>query len=311
MYSAQQLDNDIANWKTMGFTKQELVIKIAEACMGWPYVYGERGEYDTPSLRRSRANGLDQSMPDEAAVIRRNCQVLNGSKGDCRGCKWYPGGAKVRCFDCRGFTYWVLKQIGIEITGVGATSQWNTDNNWSGKGILDNLPTGQVCCVFQYDSSKNNMKHTGLYVGGGRIIHCSGEVKVGRITDRGWTHFAIPKGLEGDVPVPVWRSTIRKGSTGDDVVFCQECLIKLGYDLSPYGADGKFGNKTVTAVKAFQKDHNLATDGVVGPMTWEAIEDATRDGSLYTVTIKHLPLYQAEALKARYDGAVIIKEEDT
>jgi hypothetical protein len=31
--------------------------------------------------------------------------------------------------------------------------------------------------------------------------------------------------------------------------------------------------------------------------------------TLYTVTIKHLPYYQAEALKNRYDGAVIIKEE--
>ena len=309
MYSAQQVDNDIANWKTMGMTKQELVIKIAEDCMEWPYVYGERGSNDTPALRRNRAADLDKRMPKEAAVIRKGCQVLNGSKGDCNGCKYYPGGAKVRCFDCRGFTYWVLLQVGIKIEGVGATSQWNDESNWSGKGTLDSLPTGQVCCVFQYDSEENNMSHTGLYVGGGRIIHCSGEVKVAKITDRGWTHFAIPKGLEGDVPVPVWRPTIRKGSTGSDVVYCQECLIKLGYDLSPYGADGKFGNKTVTAVKAFQKEHNLTSDGVVGPMTWDALENATRDGSLYTVTIQHLPMYQAEALKARYDGAVIVKEE--
>ena len=31
--------------------------------------------------------------------------------------------------------------------------------------------------------------------------------------------------------------------------------------------------------------------------------------TLYTVTIEHLPYYQAEALKNRYDGAVIVKEE--
>ena len=104
MNSAAHVDNDINNWKTMGMTKAELVIRIAEDCLGWPYVYGERGAYDTPAKRRSRADALDGSMPGEAAAIRKGCQVLNGSRGDCSGCKYYPGGAKTRCFDCRGFT---------------------------------------------------------------------------------------------------------------------------------------------------------------------------------------------------------------
>ena len=119
MNSAAHVDNDIDNWKTMGMTKAELVVKIAEDCLGWPYVYGERGAYDTPAKRRSRADALDASMPGEAAAIRKGCQVLNGSRGDCSGCKYYPGGAKTRCFDCRGFTYWALLQAGITINGAG------------------------------------------------------------------------------------------------------------------------------------------------------------------------------------------------
>ena len=315
MNSAAHVDNDINNWKTMGMTRAEMVILIAEDCLGWPDVYGERGAYDTPSLRRSVASSLDTKMPAEADVIRKGCQVISKGASSCSGCKYYPGDAKTRCFDCRGFTYWVLKQVGIEINGVGATSQWNNDANWKSKGKIDDMPTGQVCCVFQYNSSNGKMDHTGLYVGGGRIIHCSGEVKTGKITDKGWTHYAIPNGLEGDVPVPTTKPTLRKGATGPYVVECQEDLLKLGYDLSPYGADGKYGDTTIREVKKFQTASGLTADGICGPMTWAALDAAvgpapTQKTDYYTVTIRHLTLYDVEALKARYDGAVTVTKED-
>ena len=53
MNSAAHVDNDINNWKTMGMTKAEMVVMIAEDCLGWPYVYGERGAYCTPAKRRN------------------------------------------------------------------------------------------------------------------------------------------------------------------------------------------------------------------------------------------------------------------
>ena len=49
MNSAAHVDNDINSWKTMGMTKAELVVRIAEDCLGWPYVYGERGASDPPA----------------------------------------------------------------------------------------------------------------------------------------------------------------------------------------------------------------------------------------------------------------------
>lgn len=42
-------------------------------------------------------------------------------------------------------------------------------------------------------------------------------------------------------------------------------LYCLGYD--PKGFDGIFGNGCESAVKAFQDDHNLSVDGVVGQNT--------------------------------------------
>jgi len=282
MNSAAHVDNDINNWKTIGMSKAEMAVLIAEDCIGWPYVYGERGATCTPAKRRSRANDLDGNMPAEAAAIRKGCQVLKGSAGSCSGCRYYPGGAKTRCFDCRGFTYWVLLQCGITINGVGATSQWNTDANWKAKGRIEDMPVGQVCCVFMHNSKTGKMDHTGLYVGGGRIIHCSGEVKVGKISDKGWTHFAVPMGLAGEVyagsagagAAVVARPTLRKGASGAFVVECQEDLLKLGYDLAHYGADGKYGNITMREVRKFQAAQGLVVDGICGPMTWAALDAA-------------------------------------
>ena len=107
--------------------------------------------------------------------------------------------------------------------------------------------------------------------------------------------------------MPVTRPTISKGSRGDAVKLMQEKLVELGYDLSPYGADGSFGNKTLSALKAFQKDHGLTADGICGPKTWAALEDS-KPGKKYTVKITGLSEYQMEALRQLYPGAEVAEE---
>ncbi len=47
----------------------------------------------------------------------------------------------------------------------------------------------------------------------------------------------------------------------------QEALMERGYDLGKWGADGIFGKQTMKAVKAFQGDCGLKTDGIIGPLT--------------------------------------------
>lgn len=56
---------------------------------------------------------------------------------------------------------------------------------------------------------------------------------------------------------------LRKGDKGADVVELQRDLMKLGYSLPKYGADGDFGSETEKAVRVFQVDHNLTPDGVM------------------------------------------------
>lgn len=61
---------------------------------------------------------------------------------------------------------------------------------------------------------------------------------------------------------------------GDDVKNIQEALKQLGYDLSKYGTDGLIGSETTAAIKAFQQAKGLSVDGIVGPDTVKALQDA-------------------------------------
>lgn len=289
--------------------KAARIIALAKEHLGDPYVFGALGEYCTSENRRKRVRS------DKPTIVSK-CQVLNGSKTTCDGCA-YNG---KRMYDCRGFTYFLLKQVGITISTVGATTQWKTTKDWAEQGLIKDMPLDKVCCVFK---DVNGIKeHTGMHIGNKQIIHCSGTVKTGKTTDKGWTHYAIPKGLYSDeelngerviaVPDPV---TLRKGSKGDDVKILQQQLLQLGYSLPKYGADGDFGSETKAAVKQFQKDHKIQADGIVGAETFAALALALQQQTanpapdpapapdLYTVTIQGLDEATAKALMEKYPGA--------
>lgn len=306
MNTAKQVDTMLSLWIQARLLKTEVVIKLAEACMGWPYVFGAAGESDTPTTRLSFSDRYAKSKPEESAVIKSKCQVIRDKnpKVSCDGCKWYPDGS-TRCFDCRGFTRWVFGKVGVKINGAGATSQWNDDNNWVEKGEIKDLPLGSICCLFQW--SKGAMQHTGIHVGGGVIIHCSGEVKYDSITNTHWTHYAIPKNMDGVIPLN--KPTLRRGSKGEYVVLAQNELISIGYDVGPKGADGIYGIATQNAVKKFQTDYNVSpVDGVIGPKTWEALDNVVVK-ECYKVTIPHVNKATAEALIKQYPDATMEKEE--
>ena len=72
-------------------------------------------------------------------------------------------------------------------------------------------------------------------------------------------------------------TTLRYGSEGSAVKELQTNLIKLKYSCGEAGVDGDFGNGTEAAVRAFQKDHNLVVDGIVGTATKEAIQKALKE----------------------------------
>lgn len=68
---------------------------------------------------------------------------------------------------------------------------------------------------------------------------------------------------------------LRNGSRGGAVKTLQTALNKAGAKPK-LAVDGIFGEKTLSAVEAFQKRAKLAVDGEVGRKTWEAVTRPAR-----------------------------------
>jgi peptidoglycan hydrolase-like protein with peptidoglycan-binding domain len=67
------------------------------------------------------------------------------------------------------------------------------------------------------------------------------------------------------------QPTIRQGATGDVVRRLQRALSR-GIDRG-LTVDGVFGWQTESGVVELQKAESLLPDGVVGPLTWQALPD--------------------------------------
>ena len=65
-----------------------------------------------------------------------------------------------------------------------------------------------------------------------------------------------------------------KAIVGDDVTALQERLSELGFDTGR--ADGVFGRQTEAALKGFQREYGLVSDGVCGPATLRALKQLGR-----------------------------------
>jgi hypothetical protein len=78
---------------------------------------------------------------------------------------------------------------------------------------------------------------------------------------------------------PEYDKVLQRGDHGPEVAALQNQLKSLGAAII---ADGKFGRNTRYAVLAFQRQHDLVVDGIVGPKTY-----AVMDG-VPTVTRRNL-----------------------
>ena len=302
MNSADYVDSLITEQKASGKPLQDVAWTVALACVGWPYIYAAKGQYCTPAYRRQRYS-------DAHPTIKTACQNFNGDK-TCSGCKWFPNGQRVRSYDCRGFTYWILFQVyGWKLYGETTVTQWAKADNWKAKGTIDTMPRDTLCCLFEYSNEKKKMIHTGFGLNN-ETIECQKGVQHFTSRNKKWTHWGLPMCVSGDVPVTL--PTLRKGDRGEYVRLAQDLLINHGYSVGDSGADGVFGTNTEKAVKRFQQENvgedgtALTVDGVIGKNTWWALQQT--DIPLYTVTIPHLSKHHAEALVTNYSGATMTEE---
>ena len=128
---------------------------------------------------------------------------------------------------------------------------------------------------------KNGLAADG--VAGPRTLAKISEVMIGQgggQTGSGQTGGASGTVTPGATAAPAGNDTmLQKGSSGDAVRALQENLKQLGYYTGT--VTGTYGNLTKEAVRLFQRDNGLASDGVAGPRTLAKITEviAARAGS--------------------------------
>lgn len=75
---------------------------------------------------------------------------------------------------------------------------------------------------------------------------------------------------------PYPGTPVKYGDRGNNVSYVQTALnfvSREAAEIPPVEADGIFGNMTRNAVKTFQKFYGLAEDGIVGPLTWNKLNE--------------------------------------
>ena len=284
---------------------EELIAKFQQALDDhWGYIWGTAGAMWT----EARQKQLEKTTDENRAMSRKY------------GSKWI--GHMVA--DCSGLFCWAFKQYDLPMSHISSNIfiSYCTQN----KGRLTTALKRTILpgsALFTGETAGKH-PHVGLYIGDDTVIEAKGTVAgvvTSKLTDKKWTFYGELKNVAYDgvepspdpEPSPGWRPTIRRGNKGADVIECQTMLTRLGYDIGKTGIDGDFGRATEAGVKSFQSDHKLVVDGVVGPMTWDALDKAIAQlnekpiEKIYSVIIRNLDKTQAEAIANNYPGAEIVE----
>lgn len=148
--------------------------------------------------------------------------------------------------------------------------------DWEDSGIGDNLGysdhvgivekvSGGTITVIEGNYS-NSVKRRTLAVNG-RYIRGYGVPKYDTEATKNETATS-----KGEATVNITLNVLQKGSKGEQVKALQRMLHDMGYSLGTNNPiDGDFGSKTDTAVRTYQKLHNLTVDGIVGQKTWNKL----------------------------------------
>ena len=284
----------------------DLIAKFQQALNdNWGYIWGTAGVMWT----EARQKALEKTTDKNRAMSRQY------------GSKWI--GHMVA--DCSGMFVWAFKQFGLPMSHISSNifiSYCTSNKGRLTTALKTTIRPGSA--VFTGETAGNH-PHVGLYVGNGNVIEAYGTIKgviMSQLSDKRWTFYGELKDVSYDgadpvptpEPTPGWRPTIRRGTKGADVIECQTMLTRLGYDLGSCGIDGDFGRATEKAVRSFQSDNKLVVDGVVGPMTWDALDkaiaqlDEKPSEKIYSVIIRGLDRTQAEAIVNNYPGSEIVEE---
>lgn len=240
----------------------------------WGYIWATAGELWT-AVKQKNLVAKYNSDPKRYADLEQGVKY---------GSKWV--GRKVA--DCSGLVKWAFVQLGMKGIYHGSNSQFNKNCYKVGKieaGVK--IPVGAL--IFT-GKEKGQHNHVGVLVSDSCVCEAKGTtagVVHTPLSNKKWTYYGLVNDVDyGKEYKPAKETstkttktttkttvkkhpTLQRGSRGEDVKTLQTLLAKDGSTLQ---IDGIFGIGTMSAVKAFQKKHNLVVDGIVGPKTWAELD---------------------------------------
>lgn len=186
----------------------------------------------------------------------------------------------IPCVDCSGLGMNYLQNK------AGIYGSDMTANGMKGKCTL--IDKGQlkkgdwVFRTYKTGSKKGRAYHIGYIVDDNlNVVHAKGRaygVVKEAFSSSYWNTYGRPKcfadEINGNIPeyTAVFTRLLKKKSplmTGEDVSALQILLNHA--NNAGLAVDGKFGNKTKAAVKAYQKEKGLKVDGIAGKNTITAL----------------------------------------
>ena len=266
-------------------TKNQAIKKVVDLAVS---EVGYHEKASNANLDSKTANSGSGNFTKYAQYLDKLGNFYNGPKNGYAWCDIFVDWLFVQCFGVETGRQMLCQPTNSAGAGCLYSAQY-----YKNAGRWTTTPEAGEQIFFSY--SAGEYSHTGIVteVQNGSVTTVEGNssdqvakrkyaANDPRIVGYGVPKWELATGEAGStattsqetIAVAKPAEILRKGSMGVKVKELQNNLIRLGYDLGSYGADGDFGNDTLKAVMKFQQDHGLEVDGQVGPKTSSAIERA-------------------------------------
>lgn len=183
---------------------------------------------------------------------------------------------------CAEFVSWLFKDSPALVKKTASTSdeaQWFLNQG----RFFSSYPQAGDLIIFNFNRPDKIGDHIGIVaecsMSGSKItklITIEGNTGSGSDANGGQVQKRNRLGILGNVvgfcrpkyadSKPICRTIVKMGSKGADVYYVQSKLASKGYSVG--NIDGQAGTKTITALKQFQADNLLVTDGECGALTY-------------------------------------------
>jgi hypothetical protein len=163
-----------------------------------------------------------------------------------------------RSFDCSGLVQTSYRAAGVHLPRV-SRQQYG-----AGKLVsLKHLRAGDLLFYAKATSDRRTIYHVGMYLGAGRMVEAPNRRAPVRIASI-WRPGLLAKATRPAAGVRGMLS-VELGERSKAVAAVQQ---RLAANRRCVTVDGEFGPQTRRALIAFQRQHGITPDGVVGRGTW-------------------------------------------